>query len=423
MSEISKVTEEHRPPLEPYEKLYKELHADPELSFCESETAERIAKHLSQHEPNGYEIKTDIGGHGLAAILKNGDGPTVLLRADTDALPVLEKTDLPYASKKRMKDADGFEQPVMHACGHDMHITSLLCAAEMLFAARQKWSGTLVLIFQPAEEKGAGAQAMVDDGLYTKHGCPIPDVAIGAHVMPPPAGVVGTRVGLAASAADTYKATLHGRGAHASQPHASCDPVLMAAYATTRLQTLVSRETNSLDAAVVTVASIQAGQAENVIPAFAEMKIDMRSSTDRVRKNLNEGMKRIIRAECLASNAPKEPDFEIMRNFPITWNTEAETLKFHESMKAHFGDAYDDQLGPLGGSEDFSILGTTVNKPTIFWMYGGTDPQEYERLEKEDKMNELPINHSAFFAPVIQPTMKNGIDGYVVGALTWLLKK
>jgi len=163
MSEISKVTEEHRPPLEPYEKLYKELHADPELSFCESETAERIAKHLSQHEPNGYEIKTDIGGHGLAAILKNGDGPTVLLRADTDALPVLEKTDLPYASKKRMKDADGFEQPVMHACGHDMHITSLLCAAEMLFAARQKWSGTLVLIFQPAEEKGAGAQAMVDD--------------------------------------------------------------------------------------------------------------------------------------------------------------------------------------------------------------------------------------------------------------------
>lgn len=422
MTAISKLIEAHRPAFEPYEQLYKELHADPELSFCESETAKTIHKHLSRHAPNGYHVQPDIGGHGLAATLENGNGPTILLRADTDALPVLEKTGLPYASTKRMKDHEGIEQPVMHACGHDMHITALLAAAELLFAARKEWAGTLVLIFQPAEEKGAGAQAMVDDGLYTRHAVPVPDVAIGAHVMPYRAGVIGTRVEVVASSADTYKVTLHGRGGHASQPHVTCDPVVMAAYATTRLQTLVGREINPLHPAVVTVASIQAGQAENIIAQSAVMKIDLRSSAEDVRKKLNDGVKRIIKAESMASNAPQEPDFEIIRTFPIAFNTIKETEMLHKTMQEHFGESYDDRLGPLGGSEDFPILGTSVEKPCVFWMYGGTDRDYYDTMKDEGRLSDMPINHSAYYAPVIQPTLQTGIDGYSVSALTWLIK-
>jgi amidohydrolase len=244
MPNISEIATKHRPELNKYEDLYKHFHANPELSNQEKETAARCVSELRAISGD-FDIKTGIGGHGIAAILRNGGkGPTVLLRADFDALPIEERTGLAYASKKRMRDADGVDKPVMHACGHDMHISCLLGAAEALVSAREEWAGTLVLIFQPAEERGTGAQAMVDDGLYDpeRHGVPVPDIVLGAHVMPHRAGVIGTRRGLLMSAADSMRVTLHGRGGHASMPHRLVDPVVMAASTVMRLQTIVSRE-------------------------------------------------------------------------------------------------------------------------------------------------------------------------------------
>jgi amidohydrolase len=243
MPNISEIATKHRPELNKYEDLYKHFHANPELSNQEKETAARCVSELRAISSD-FDIKTGIGGHGIAALLHNGSGPTVLLRADFDALPIEERTGLPYASKKRMADADGVDKPVMHACGHDMHISCMLGAAEALVSARETWSGTLVLVFQPAEERGTGAQAMVDDGLYDpeRHAIPVPDVVLGAHVMPHRAGVIGTRRGLLMSAADSMRVTLHGRGGHASMPHRLVDPVVMAASTVMRLQTIVSRE-------------------------------------------------------------------------------------------------------------------------------------------------------------------------------------
>jgi len=416
---IDSIIKSFRPKLEPYEELYKHLHQNPELSLCEFETAKFIAGHLSTYQPDGYEIKQAIGGHGLAAILRNGHGPTILLRADTDALPVAEKTGLPYASTKRMKDPSGVEHPVMHACGHDMHMTSLMAAAELLYAARKLWNGTLVLVFQPAEEKGKGAQAMVNDGLYTKHNIPLPDIVLGGHVMPYKAGFVGTRPGTMASSADSWKITLHGRGAHASQPHVSCDPVVMAAHTVVRLQTIVSREINPQRPAVVTVAAMKAGEAENVIPETAELKVDIRAFDDESRGKIINAVQRIVKAESTASNAAKEPDFDLLRRFPILTNDEDVTARLSGSMKSYFGDSF--QISPpLGGSEDFGILATSIGKPSCFWVYGGSDASLVDRLEQEKRREDIPINHSAYFAPVIQPTLTVAIDAYALAALTWL---
>lgn len=240
-SSVSNILESHRPNLTPYESLYKHFHSHPELSHQEVQTATTVASHLRQLS-SSFKITEHIGGNGLVAVLENGHGKTVLLRADTDALPVLEKTGLPYASTVTMKDNDGIVKPVMHACGHDMHVTSMLAAAELLLSARDEWSGTLMIVFQPAEEIGAGAKAMVDDGFYSKGIVPIPDVVLGQHVMPYKAGVVGVKRGLMASAADSFKITIYGRGGHASQPHRTIDPVVVAAGLVVRLQTIVSRE-------------------------------------------------------------------------------------------------------------------------------------------------------------------------------------
>ena len=244
-----------QPNLSSYEVLYKKFHSHPELSLQERETASTVASHLESLEA-GYELCTSIGGHGLVGVLRNGPGPTVLLRADMDGLPILELTGLPYASNVTMKDiADGVEKPVMHACGHDMHITCLLAAAEHLAHIKYAWSGTLIVLFQPNEERAAGAQAMVDDGLYEK--IPIPDYVLGQHVLPLRAGRVGNRKGVIMGAADSFKVTVWGRGGHGSMPHRSVDPVVLAANVVLRLQGIVSREVNPSEMAVVTVGSVQ----------------------------------------------------------------------------------------------------------------------------------------------------------------------
>lgn len=289
-----------KPDLTSYEALYKHFHSHPELSLQERETASTIASHLESLRA-GYELCTSIGGHGLVGVLKNGPGSTVLLRADMDGLPVLELTGLPYASKITMKDvADGIEKPVMHACGHDMHITCLLAAAEHLSRIKHAWSGTLIVLFQPNEERAAGAQAMIDDGLYYDK-IPTPDYVLGQHVLPLRAGRVGNRKGVIMGAADSFKITLFGRGGHGSMPHRSVDPVVLAANVVLRLQTIVSREIDPSDMAVVTVGSVQAGSTENVIADHAILKVNIRTTSSETRDRVLAAMRRIVKAECEAS--------------------------------------------------------------------------------------------------------------------------
>ncbi|WPH01426.1 Hypothetical protein R9X50_00427200 [Acrodontium crateriforme] len=426
---ISELVNKYRPDLTPYEELYKHFHANPELSKQEHETAAAIIAYLRENVSFDFDIRPNIGGTGIAALLHNGPGPTILLRADFDGLPVEERTGLPYASKKRQKDVEGIEKPVMHACGHDMHITCLLAAASLLVSARDHWSGTLLLAFQPAEERGTGAQAMIDDGMYDpkRHNVPIPDVCLGGHVMPLRAGVVGTRRGLVATSADSMRVTLHGRGGHASMPNRLIDPVVMAASTIMKLQTIVSREIDPADHAVVTVASVQAGDAENVVVDDAYLAVDVRAMKQEIREQVNASVRRIIEAESMAARAVKPPTIVATRSFPLTINDDAVTMLLEETFTKHFGSSpqsYTSEIPKLGGSEDFSILGTAVDRPTSFFMYGGTPHELYDRCEKEGTLNEgIPINHSDRFAPQIHPTMQTGIDAYAVGALTWLLKK
>ncbi|KZV98612.1 metal-dependent amidase/aminoacylase/carboxypeptidase [Exidia glandulosa HHB12029] len=417
---LSELVDKYRPNLEPYHDIYRTLHAAPELSFQESKTAAFAAAHLQGLSPV-FDIRTGIGGHGLVGILRNGTGRTVLLRADMDGLPVLEATGLPYASTARQFDSDGVEKPVMHACGHDMHVTSMLAAAELLVAAKDSWKGTLIVLFQPAEERGAGAQAMVNDGLYTSHGVPKPDVVLGGHIMPLRTGTLGTRRGLMASAADSMRVTLFGRGGHASQPHRTLDPVVMAASAVLRLQTIVSREVPPEEPAVVTVASLIAGQTENIISDKAELKLDVRSSSAETREKVLRSVDRIIRAEAMASGADKEPVFEKTRSFPLTINDDVVTAALEAQFSSHFGDEYNSTHDRMYASEDFSILGTAIERPCCFWVYGGVDVARWDAAQKAGRIAEdIPSNHSAFFAPVIEPTLTTAVDALALGALTFL---
>jgi amidohydrolase len=407
------------PDLTRYETLYKHFHSHPELSLQEKETASAIASHLKSLNA-GYELHTSIGGHGLAGVLENGSGPTVLLRADMDALPVLELTGLPYASKVTMKDvADDTEKPVMHACGHDMHITCLLAAAEHLAGIKSAWTGTLIVLFQPNEERAGGAKAMVDDDLYSK--IPIPDVVLGQHVMPLRSGRVGNRPGTIMGAADSFKVKLYGKGSHGSMPHRSIDPVVLAANVVLRLQNIVSREIDPAEMAVVTVGSVQAGSTENIIADHAVLKVNTRTTTPAVRERVLAALRRIVEAECEASNSPKAPLIEPTSRFPLTINDEDIASQLSSSFSKFFKEDFDPSTRLINGSEDVSILATSIDRPYNFWFFGGVDQELWDRAEKEGRLFEdVPANHSAYFAPVIQPTLRAGVEALCVGALTFL---
>ncbi|KAJ5787343.1 Amidohydrolase [Penicillium paradoxum] len=404
--------------LRSYEELYKHFHAHPELSLQEKATSQTIASHLSKL--GAYEVHTNIGGYGLVGILRNGVGKSILLRADMDALPVKELTGLPYASSVTMLDADGVEKPVMHACGHDMHVTCLLAAAEVMAHAQDAWSGTLIVLFQPNEERGGGAQAMVDDGLYSK--IPTPDYVFGQHVMRMRAGSVGSRPGTIMAAADSLKITLYGRGGHGSMPHQTVDPVLLAAHIVVRLQDIVSREVDPSDLAVLTVGSLQAGQTENIIADRAEIGVDFRTVTLETRQKILSSIQRIVEAECIASGSPKPPLFAPTRRFPPTLNDQQAALQLAESFGDYFED-FDGDTPRTNVSEDFSTLGTSHGLPCSFWFIGGIDPKLWDKAERgEAPKEEIAGNHSALFAPVIQPTLKTGMDALCVAALTFLKK-
>jgi amidohydrolase len=400
-------------------ELYRDLHAHPELPFQETRTAAIAAERLAAL---GFGTATGVGGTGVVGVLRNGSGPTALVRADMDALPVLERTGLAYASTVRATDADGHDVPVMHACGHDMHVTCLLGAAATLAEHRHAWRGTLLVVFQPAEEIGRGAQAMVDDGLFDRFGRP--DVVLGQHVGPLPAGMLALRPGPAFAALDALRVVLHGRGAHGSRPEASVDPVVLAAATIMRLQGIVSREVAGTDTAVVTVGAVRAGTKENIIPDSAELLLSARSYDDRVRKQLLASIERIVRAEAAASGAPREPELISIGSFPSMANDPDACARTQRGFDVEFGPGRVLDPGPITASEDVGVLALAAGAPLVYWILGGADPAAFAGASTfeamEDVVRDLPSNHSPLFAPVIEPTLDMGVRSLVSAVHTWL---
>jgi hippurate hydrolase len=397
------------------EALYKNIHSHPELPLQEKRTAGLAADRLKAAE---FEVTEGVGGTGVVGLLKNGDGPTVMLRADMDALPVKEATGLPYASNVTATDPDGNETPVMHACGHDMHVTWLAGATALLAGAKDAWRGTLLAVFQPAEEVAAGAQAMIDDGLFERF--PKPDVILGQHVMPMSAGTIASRSGVVTSAGDSFQIRMFGRGAHGSMPQASIDPVVMAASTVLRLQTIVSREVGPSDAAVVTVGALQAGTKENVIPDEAVIKLNVRTFDEAVRQRVLGAIERIVNAESQASGAPKPPEITPLDRYDLVRNDDQATERVRDALSDHFGDTRVTHTGPASASEDFGSFGAEWHVPSVFWFIGGVDPDTYAKAEREGRLSELPTNHNPKFAPVLHPTLETGVETLVVATCAWL---
>jgi amidohydrolase len=411
------------PRLEEYEDLYKYLHSHPELSNAEVQTCSLIRSKLAVHA--GMDIHNGIGGHSVVGVLKNGAGPCVLLRADIDALPIAETTGLAYRSTATAKGADGIERPVMHACGHDVHATCLLAATEVLTssALRAHWSGTLIVLFQPAEERGTGAQAMVDDGLWDK--IPHPDYLFAQHVVASlPAGVVGLRPGPIMAGAESMRCTVYGRGGHASQPHRTIDAGLLASNCIVRLQQIVSRELPPGETAVLTAVPLSAGVAENIIPNEVEIGVDIRFIRPETRDRLRRSIRRVIDAESLASNAPQNPTFRTTRTFPLTVNDDELAHLLSSRFARHFERDFRPEIPISTMAEDFPNLANTSTdsrsvRPYVFWYLGCADATQFDLEGRIDAdLPPVPVNHSSGFAPVIEPTLRAGIEALVVAALT-----
>jgi hippurate hydrolase len=398
------------------EAIYTDLHQHPELSFQETRTAGVIAARLSEL---GIAHESGIGGTGIVSVIENGSGPVVWLRADMDGLPVAEATGLPYASTARGVDPAGNDVPVMHACGHDMHVTALLGALERLAATTAEWSGTVVAVFQPAEEFGAGARAMIDDGVLERF--PLPDVVLGQHLTPLPAGIIGVRPGTQMAASDGLTVTLHGRGGHGSRPHATVDPILMAAAAIMRLQTIVSREIDPREMGVVTVGSIHAGLKHNIIPAEATLQLSLRYPDDASRERMLTRVARVVRAEAAASGAEQEPTIVTDHTLPPTINDTGATARTADAFRRAFGPEAVVDPGMFTGSEDVSWFARDSGAPLVFWFWGGLDPDTYATAVAAGTVDrDIPTNHSPFFAPILHPTIEQGVGNLVVAAREWL---
>ena len=397
------------------ESLYKDIHAHPELSMQETRTAGIAADRLARA---GYAVTSGVGKTGVVGVFRNGEGPTVMLRADMDALPIAEDTGLAYASRMTATDADGNTVPVSHMCGHDMHVAWLAGAATLLSQARDDWKGTLMVVFQPGEETAQGARAMIDDGLLQRF--PAPAVVLGQHVMVGPSGTIAGSAGPITSAADSLQIRMFGRGAHGSMPQASVDPVVMAASTVLRLQTIVSREVAATDAAVLTVGVLQAGSKENVIPDDAIIKLNVRTFDAGVRKRVLDAIERIVNAEAEASGAPRKPEITPLDRYPLNVNDRAASERIAEAFRGYFSADRVTHTGPAPASEDFGCFGTAWQVPSVFWFVGGNDPDTYAKAKAAGKLHELPVNHSPKFAPVLHPTLETGIEAMVVGALAWL---
>lgn len=380
-------------------EIYRDLHANPELSFMEVRSAGILA---AEARKLGYKVTEKVGGTGVVAVLENGPGPVVLVRADMDALPVIEQTGLPGASKVRVTTKEGVETGVMHACGHDTHMTAWIGTARLMAANKDKWSGALVMIGQPAEERGAGARMMLADGLYTRF--PRPQYALAFHDAAQfPAGMIGYTPGYALANVDSVDILVKGLGGHGAYPQATKDPIVLASRIVTTLQTLVSREISPLDSAVVTVGSFHAGAKHNIIPDEARLQLTVRSYTDEVRAKLLDGIARIAKGEAIAAGMPEDkmPVVTVEKDefTPAMFNTVDFTNEMAGFLKTRFGEKRVMQLPPVMGGEDFSRFSREENKDIkslIIWV-GGVPQAEYDAAKKEGRT--LPSLHSPFWAP------------------------
>ena len=401
-------------------ELYKDLHANPELSFEEFETAAKLAARV---RGLGFEVTEGVGKTGVVAVMRNGDGPTVMLRADMDGLPVVEQTGLPFASKRRATPASGVETGVMHACGHDTHMTAWIGAAELLIARKDQWSGTLVMILQPAEEIGEGALAMLEDGLYTRF--PKPDYVLAFHDAAQfPAGMIGYAKGFALANVDSVDVLVPGVGGHGAYPQSTKDPIVIASSIVTRLQTLVSREISPLDSAVVTVGSFQAGAKHNIIPDEARLQITVRSYSDETRDHLLKGIARIARGEAIAAGMADDmlPRVTVQEPYtPATYNSPEFTERVITNFQTRFSGRVMEVPAVMGG-EDFSQFRRADPdnvQSLIFWV-GGVPMSQWERAQKREI--DLPSLHSPFWAPDAPAVIATATEALVAAALDLMPK-
>jgi hippurate hydrolase len=386
--------------------LYLDLHQNPELSAHETQTAAKLAARLRS---SGYDVTEHVGGTGVVAILKNGPGPTILLRTELDALPVEERTGLPYASKVRTKDDAGRDVPVMHACGHDLHMAALLGTAEVMARSEDTWHGTLMLIGQPAEETIGGAEGMIRDGLFTRF--PKPDVAVALHVGNElPAGMVAITPGTYNTNADSIRIVIYGKGGHGALPNTAVDPIVIAARTILALQTITSREIKPGEMAVVTVGYIHAGTKNNIIPDQAEMGLTVRTFKQDVRKQVLAAITRITKAEAEAAGAPREPLIDRYEGTDSVYNNPALAERLRIPLEVALGKNNVVTAEPITPSEDFSIF-VAQGVPGFYFSLGGADPEKFAQAKATGAM--LPSNHSPLFAPDLDPALRTGIIGEV----------
>ncbi len=406
------------PDYEHLEALYLHLHRNPELSFKEHQTAARVADELAA---SGFEVTREFGGTGVVAILRNGAGPTVLIRSDMDALPVREQTGLAHASTAIGFSIDGLEKPVMHACGHDVHMTVLVGTARQLSRARDQWRGTLILIGQPAEERGAGAKAMLDAGLFSKF--PRPDYNLALHVHAGiPAGKVGYVAGPALANVDSVDITVFGVGGHGAYPHWSKDPIVLSAQIVGALQTIVSRELSPLEPAVLTVGSIHGGHKHNVIPDEVKMQLTLRSYTAAVRKQMIDAIRRVVKNLAIAADIPanKMPKVELKDQYtPVVYNDPDLAERLATVFEARVGEDNVVKTDPVMGGEDFGRFGQIEPKiPSLIYWLGAVGRRKYAASKAGG--DPLPSLHSPFFAPEHELTIRTGVEVMTAAGLELL---
>ena len=395
--------------------LYQDLHRNPELSKHEEATAAKMAARLRQL---GFEVSEHVGGTGVVGVLRNGRGPTVLVRTDMDALPLKETTGLPYASTATAKSDAGEVVPVMHACGHDIHMASWVGTAALLSSAKDRWHGTLVFVGQPAEETVSGAKAMVEDGLLTRF--PKPDFVLGLHDTNfIPAGRVGLVSGPASAASNAVDIVFYGKSGHGAAPHRAIDPIVMAAHFVTALQTIVARENNPFDAAVVTVGTFHGGTKRNIIPDEAKVELTVRSYKPEVQKHLLASIERIAKAQALSAGAPKEPTVTVLASeaSEVVVNDPSLVQRLGKALQRGFGDAVG-PLEPTSASEDFGVYGRAAGAPSVQLRIGAPEPGQFEKAKAAGTLPPGP--HNAGFAPDRERTIRTGVSALTLSVLELL---
>ncbi|KAI1120469.1 peptidase [Nemania abortiva] len=415
------IFKESFPSLDDYASVYKDLHEYPDLPCQESHTASVVAGHLKSL---GYEVKQNIGGHGVVGILSNGEGKTVLLRSELDALPMEEKTGLSYASKVKQVDADGETKPVMHGCGHDMHMASLLGAADLLRNVKDKWSGTVVCVFQPNEERLLGAKAMIEDGLFDM--IPLPDIVLGQHAVPTRAGTIGTLSGRVLGFLDSLHVRVYGKGTHSSTPELGINPVLLASRIIGHLPSVVAEEIDFKEHRAITCGYFRGGTDASIIPDFADFTVDVRSFKPEIQKIAVDAVKRVIEGQCQAANSPKSPKITTSVSCPPIDNDEDATAKFTSALLSFYGEDAPGKIIKMDldiTADDFVLLGHPPGKdpiPYVYWNYGVTPREKYDQAERDGTLRDLPFNHNAKFAAEIEPSLQAGIEGMAIASVTFL---